>query len=431
MRKMYTEELPRSRGKLVGFKLVGLKVKFIYDDVEGEVEIANYDNGYLYIRFINTYVLRVTIDNFEKCSIEELISKNKYAIEKSMNKLNNSLVQVKNRFDYLYAVGEILKDNKRDLIITDKKKDNGERWYKIKCNKCGFESGKHYVPRIKEHKDEYWIRESSLKQGSGCACCTGRVLSEGHNDIPTTDPWMIDCFQGGYDEAKLYTRTSSKKINPKCPFCGKIKEKSMPIRAIFRIHSTGCSCGDGFKYTEKLLSAVLNELNIDFYPQLNKTTLSWCDKYRYDFYIPSLNIIIETHGLQHYEDASGVFIKTLKETQENDRIKQELALTNEIKEENYIVIDCRYSKLEFIKNNILNSRLHELFDLSTIDWIKVGEFATKNIVKECCDLYETGIHNMKDLAKIMKITHYTVRNYLIKGAELGWCNYETKTRVKK
>lgn len=152
---------------------------------------------------------------------------------------------------------------------------------------------------------------------------------------------------------------------------------------------------------------------------------------RYDFYFKFNNkgFIHETHGRQHYEKTgeNSKFIKTLKEEQENDRIKKQLALNNGIKEENYIVIDCRKSELEFIKNNILKSRLNELFDLSKIDWLKAEEFALSNRVKEACELWNNiQIKNIKEIEIKMNLSKTTIIDYLKRGEKLGWTKYKTQ-----
>ena len=48
-----------------------------------------------------------------------------------------------------------------------------------------------------------------------------------------------------------------------------------------------------------------------------------------------------------------------------DLYKQNLALINGI--ENYIIIDCSKSDLDYIKPNILKSKLNEMFDLNNIN----------------------------------------------------------------
>ena len=97
-----------------------------------------------------------------------------------------------------------------------------EKYYEIYCNRCGT---KHWV-----------VENSILKLKTGCPCCAGKVVVEGINDIPTTTPWMVKYFQGGYDEAKLYNANSSKKLNFKCPICGTIKSKSINI---YTLHIMG------------------------------------------------------------------------------------------------------------------------------------------------------------------------------------------------
>ena len=59
-----------------------------------------------------------------------------------------------------------------------------------------------------------------------------------------------------------------------------------------------------FPYPEKYVYAFLKALDIDFVYHHNKSHLSWCENFQYDFYIPNLKIIIETHGKQHYEDTN-------------------------------------------------------------------------------------------------------------------------------
>lgn len=112
-----------------------------------------------------------------------------------------------------------------------------------------------------------------------------------------------------------------------------------------------------------------------------------------------------------------------------------MALSNGINY--YIELDCRKSDLEWIRNNIINSELNNAFDLTKIDWIKCEEFALSNRTKEVCDYWR--IHNeinnedltTGDLGKEFNLQPQTIRDYLIKGAKLKWCNYNSKEQNKK
>ncbi len=186
-------------------------------------------------------------------------------------------------------------------------------------------------------------------------------------------------------------------------------------------------CGDGISYPEKFMFSVLEQLEVDFITQYSKPNEKWCNNYRYDFYFEHNNekYILETHGLQHYKKCTW---KTLTQVKENDKLKKELALQNGIKEENYIIIDCRKSELEWIKKNVLNSKLNEIFDLNKIDWLKCEEFGRKNIIKVVCEYWCNRKNNetASDLSKIFKLNRNTIAKYLKQGCDIGWCIYEPK-----
>jgi len=171
------------------------------------------------------------------------------------------------------------------------------------------------------------------------------------------------------------------------------------------------------------MSSVLEQLMFNFNPQLSKTTFKWCKNYRYDNYLDNFNCIIETHGLQHYEEINNNW-NSLQKTQENDFDKEWLARINGIN--NYIIIDCRYSEMEWIKNSIMKSRLPKLlgFEEKDIDWQKCNEAGFSSMVKKACELWDSGIHNTKTIAKELKLTRKTIRRYLKQGVKLGWCDYD-------
>lgn len=406
MRKVFLDDLPRKGGKLGKIdweNSAGFKVFFSYDNIEGEVEIIKYEkkSERLFIIY-NGKEFDINSTGFKNCRIGRILGKRTK--------------------EFKIKIGQVFKDDKRDLVITGReyrdRVDNkgNNKYYKYTCNVCGWTEG--------------WILEGNLtgKRKHGCSCCRGFTVVEGINDIPTTAPWMVKYFQGGYNEAKMYTKSCGKKIKPICPSCKNIREKFMTVNDLYMKKSIGCKCGDNISYPEKFMYNILKQLNIKFETQLSKTKFEWCKNKLYDFYLSEYNCIIETHGRQHYERAKG-FYKTLEEEQENDRCKERLAKENGI--ENYIVIDCRRSDLEWIKNSILNSKLNEFFDLSKIDWLKCEEFAINfNIVKEVCEYWnhKEDWETIKDLAKIFNCDPATIDSYLRKGENQGWIKDYQKIR---
>lgn len=416
MRKVFLDELPRwesgsNKGKINWKESIGHKVSYIYNDKNGEIEIVNYKKETQDLFIISQdEKFKIKTYDFVKSKISKIIGKRTK--------------------EFKIEIGTVLKDDKRDLMIIDREyreyihKPTKEgriykqniKYYKYKCNICGYDDG--------------WTTESLLlNRKDGCACCRGIITVPEINSIWITDRWMCNLGVSEKD-AKKYTRGSGKKITVKCPDCGNKKE--IPIDSIRGYKSINCVCGDSYSYPEKFTIYILNQLGVDFKTQLNKTIFDWCDKYRYDFYLPNYNVIIEVHGKQHYTNGfNGVGGKTVEEEQMNDKIKKELAINNGIKDENYIVIDCRYSELDYIKNSIINSKLNELFDLSKVDWIKCEEFALKNIVKEVCSYWNDNNDNLTtgDLARFFKLSPNTVTKYLKKGSKLGWTLYNPKQEM--
>ena len=329
-----------------------------------------------------------------------------------------------------FKVGETLKDDKRNMTITaifykDRTRKNyvkgetytyKERWYNYICHNCGWTNGV--------------IPESNLSNGNGCACCHSLVVVEGINDIPTTAPWMIPYFQGGYDEAKQYTYGSDKRFVPRCPDCGQIKDKSMAVTTLYQTHSIGCTCGDGISYPEKFIFNLLQQLKICNIRQLSKAYFSWCGKYKYDFYLPDYNCIIETHGMQHYKEGINFRNNAFEEIQKNDRAKQELALNNKI--EKYIALDCSFSSCEYIKNSILNSQMALFLPLELVDWNQCAIYAHGNLFQKACALKkENELYSTGQIGKILNLDDLTIRTYLKRGRDLGLCFYDEKLEQER
>ena len=336
---------------------------------------------------------------------------------------------------FKYKIGENIKDTKRNLIIIDKKSVKNEKGqniksYKYLCLTCGFNSEDYY--KAGEYEEEFWILENKLQQGHGCSCCNGKIIAKGINDIATTHQNFIRYFVNIEDSYKN-TYASNNKVLLKCIDCG--FEKEMRIADFIKRGMSCLKCDDKIPLCEKFMFSVLEQLDLIFQTQLSKTTFEWCKDYRYDFYFELDNekILIETHGLQHYKQQGRKGARTVEEEQLNDKLKKELALKNGIKEENYIVIDCRESTLKWIKDNIINNtKITNKFDLSNIDWLKCGEFALSNLVKVACGYKRDNPKlSTTEIGEIMKYSCVTIREWLKQGNELNWCNYDAEEEVSK
>ena len=319
-----------------------------------------------------------------------------------------------NRYKGHYDVGDTIIDDKRDLIITDQKIDmSGETNLiidKYKCNKCGWEEG--------------WGRDHNLFKGNGCACCAGKVLVPGINDIATIYPDKIHFF-ANVEDVYNHTKGSHDIVMAKCPSCGETRE--MRVFDIIRLKHFPCpKCGDGFSYPEKVMYSLLSQIGVDFITQLSRKNFEWCDKYKYDFYLKEANSIIEIHGEQHYRENQFPG-RSYEKVHKNDILKKELALSNGI--DNYIVIDARKSNIDFIKKSIQESNLLKLVDvnINNINWEECEKFALNSFMVEVCKYWSDHTElSTEELGKIFKIDRHTALSYLEKGTNIGICNYNKK-----
>lgn len=339
-----------------------------------------------------------------------------------------------NKLKYpIYQVGDKISTNGVDLEIIEVKREKTENYsrylYRYKCNKCGFDSGEHYVHG--ELKQEYLVDRISFAKNPHCVCCgsvNSSVVAPNINSIIVTNSWMVSYFKDKEEEAKKYKRGCSDKIFPICPYCNRQSSIAYSLNHIYTNKGFSCKyCGQGVPYPERFIHALFSLLETDcFISQFNKTNAKWCKEYRYDFYFEYKNIqyIIETHGKQHYEDTTGNWKGLLSDRIQRDKDKYEMAIDNGINKNNYIIIDCRKSDFEYIKNQILQSKLSEIFNLKQIDWNKVENLCQTNLLKIICDLFNDGLLP-KEIANKVNMNDRTVKRYLVKGTKLGMCEYDS------
>ena len=331
----------------------------------------------------------------------------------------------------------VKKGTKILVKVEDLPKGSNVKVTKI-CDICEDEVSNQLYYQIKNSRNKNKDRLDRCEKCSSVQIGKQNGIANESNCLATTHPEFAKLFWNVEDTYK-YMYRSSKKADFKCPYClNKVENKI--ISNVFK-RGIPCICNDGISYPEKFMYSVLKQLNIEFEfqktfewskdvisdnPKLNGTK-------RYDFYLHELNTIIETHGRQHFKKSfeyTGIRAKTLEEEQENDRIKKSLALENEIKEEKYIVIDCKCSEMKFIKSNILKSKLNNIFDLSQIDWLKCHEFACSSLVTLTCDLWNEG-KKITEICEALKLTKPTIIKYLKQGKELLICNYDAKEEIRK
>ena len=163
---------------------------------------------------------------------------------------------------------------------------------------------------------------------------------------------------------------------------------------------------------------ILKTLQIDFE---REKVFNWSNNKQYDFYIPSLNCIIEMHGAQHYTYA---FNQEAKVVQINDIYKKNLAF-NQGQIQHYIEVDCKESNCSYIYNNLCQEKLLIELGILNIDIIQCDKNVRKfnSLYKEISDLWKSGL-TTTEISNQLKYSKNTIDKYLHQASKLGMVDYK-------
>ena len=358
-------------------------IDFIHDDIKGKLIIK---------------------DNL-KDKRKLIISYNDREKEIAYGKMTNMQISdlLYNKKEFRFNTGYKYQNTIGTFIITDRFRENRKK-YKVKCLLCGY---------------EFIREESEVKRKRGCPCCSGQIVVRGINDMWTTNPELARLLANP-DDGYKYTEHSNQILEWKCPDCGELIYKTA---GTVNERGLGCrSCGTGISYPNRFMFNLLRELNVNF---KSEKTFNWSEGRLYDFYLEDYNYIIEAHGMQHYEYCG--FPISVDEQQKIDKYKEKLANKNKI--DKYIVIDCRYSDPEYIMNNVKNSLLGQMFDLSSININELDKRSKIKMIFEIAELYKNGMV-VSEITKIYDLTDVAVYNYLHKAEKMGIIKFDHKRSNK-
>lgn len=288
-----------------------------------------------------------------------------------------------------------------------------------------FASNDKYLWNCNHCQSEYPASVNNRTSG-GCNCpyCANQKVNN-TNCLWTTEPEVAKLLTNPEDGYQ-FTKGSGEKAKFTCPICNNSFMKV--VKNVVNL-GIGCTrCSDGLSYPEKFMINLLSQSELHYETQ---KIFEWSLNKRYDFYIPSLNCIIETHGAQHFYENTFNHLggRSLKEEQLNDELKRNLAINNGI--EYYIVVDCSKSELNYIKNSIVNSNLGNVIELSDINWLKCHEFSCGTLVKTACEIWNSSQLTTTEIGKLLNLERSTIRRYLRRGSELGWCDYSKEEFSKR
>ena len=302
---------------------------------------------------------------------------------------------------YRFKVGQIV----NGLEILEKqrqirKNGNVQRAYLCKCIVDGY---------VSVHS------EDNLLKGKGCPVCGQVIVVRGINDINTVAPWLYNLLENKEDGYRLGVG-SHEKVRFICPYCGTVTKPIAVYNVTTAKHITCRKCGDGISMPEKIMYNLLKQLCVDFDYQKK---FEWSEGKIYDFYIKDRNMIIETHGLQHYRIGLNGKWGTFEDIKKNDEFKKNNAMNNGIC--NYIEVDCSKSDPLCLVQACKDS-MSAYFDLSNIDFNKIIFESAKSFCIETGDLWNSGDDDISSIANKLHLTKSTIKRYLNTLSKIGYLN---------
>jgi hypothetical protein len=238
-------------------------------------------------------------------------------------------------------------------------------------------------------------------------------------DLWTTHPHIAKLLKNPQDGYK-YTHGSAKRLEFICPDCG--ASKFLTLNGVVHYGFSCAKCSDNISLPNKYARALLDQLLDGDY--VCEYTPDWAKPYIYDNYFEygDAKYILEMDGAYHYIEKS-ISKKPLSERQKDDEIKDRLATLNGVV---VIRIDCSTSEIDFIRRQVLQSRLSKIFNLSKVDWNLCGERAQRSLVKQVCDMYMSRLYSLTEIEDSLHICRDTLIKYLKVGVKLDWCDYDVE-----
>ena len=223
-----------------------------------------------------------------------------------------------------------------------------------------------------------------------------RISVKATKNYETTRGYKLKCLCCGYKYQTREDRISS------CPVCG--------IRS---------------SWTERFIFSIFIQAKIEFEVQKE---FQWLHNRWYDIYIPKYNAIVEINGVQHYEPIKNpnreqrTAEQQYLECTSSDKLKYDTAIKNGL---SYYIIDARD------QNNLYNIAKSVLtfIDFSNISAFECGKFATNNVVKKYCNLWNKG-YSVEKISNKLGCSIQTVQTRLRQGNIYNLCNYDKKLNMK-
>lgn len=299
---------------------------------------------------------------------------------------------------------ELYKNSRKKVWLYCQEKDyhNDYDGYEISCS--NFVNGRRCPYCCNFHGKIHWKDSLAYKYPQ-----IAEMIAIPENNLTFEDCYNITC-------------NNNKRYYFKCSECKNISTNKYSLNHITRNNKNNFSCkycSDGISIPNKFMGNLLNKLNINFKSEYSPYYLK--KRQRVDFLLTDYNVIIEMDGgygnhTKEY-DCWRDFLNMKYGGYKTIRID----LTDNKKYNNTFI---------YIKEQIINSELSNIFDLNNINWEKIWEQCQNSLCVKTWELWNSGIHDIIKISDELKLSPGTVYKYLKHGAKLKKCNYTKEESLK-
>jgi len=211
----------------------------------------------------------------------------------------------------------------KEEFIEKAKQVHGDRY---DYSKVVYENARRKVIVICPEHGEFLQTPTSHLDNKGCPKCS-------NNYRYSTIEWIDEAkkvHEDRYDYSKVEYKNARRQVCIICPTHGEFMQ-------IPDIHLSGCGCPIcSESKLEKETAKLLKQHGIKYEREKKYVWLKHKQPLFLDFYLPEYNIAIECQGIQHFEPVRFGSItidkanKNLKYLQNNDRIKKQLCVENNL-----------------------------------------------------------------------------------------------------
>lgn len=182
---------------------------------------------------------------------------------------------------------------------------------------------------------EYCIQANTYRRGGGCKTCAINKQKLTYEEVKQ----RIE-FYGDTLLSKDYINTCTP-LEIKCGLCSSIFYKT--LRSQYIPSCTKCNATS----LEKVMHKYLTDNNYEYHTQktFDNCRSKKAKLFRFDFYIPHKNIIVEVDGLQHFQVVKKYGSKWLDVIQERDILKTQYCKDSNIKMIRICAKDIRNTNL--------------------------------------------------------------------------------------